>query len=541
MQKRGAEPLILMALLILCAGPVGAQPVMGLHEAALRGNLDAVRQHINAGTNLDQIDAYGSTALIVATTFGNTEAAQALIEGGANTSIANNEGAAPIHVAALLGRIDILQSLLDNDVNRHQRTNEGATAYDIVAAPFEEDVWLYDQLSSALSPLGLNLDYDSIRAARPSIARLLRPSPDDLASVGYEPVKRHDWAVSNPADQGLDEALVAELYLDASELETIYSLLMVKNGHLIAEKYFNEGAIDQTARLQSVTKSYTSALVGLAMDKGCLTNLDARLVDFFPGVADRLSDNRKREITLRHLLRMRSGYPWEESDPSLWDGLLSGRYPRLVSEFPLVADPGTEFHYSNLSSNWLGIIVSKECGMRLMDFGQQYLFSRIGARPGPWGTDAYGNNNGCADLHMTARDAARFGLLYLNDGEYEEEQVVPAEWVRESLKTYSRGITSGGVQSGSVGRYHRDVGYGYHWWSARVANRRFNFAWGHGGQFIILLDDLEMVMVVTAKPFYLQHDSQAWKHEKSNLNLVGKFIALLPEVERAAASQLQEE
>jgi hypothetical protein len=82
--------------------------------------------------------------------------------------------------------------------------------------------------------------------------------------------------------------------------------------------------------------------------------------------------------------------------------------------------------------------------------------------------------------------------------------------------------------SGRVGRYFRDVGYGYQWWSARVGDHRFNLAWGHGGQFIVLLDDLDMILVTTADPFWNQHDNEAWKHERSIINLMGKFINFLP-------------
>ena len=94
------------------------------------------------------------------------------------------------------------------------------------------------------------------------------PTIEDLLAVDYTPLPGDDWKVSTPAEQGLDPMLVAELYYNAAELETIYSLLVIKNGYLIAEDYFNEGSIDQKDRLQSVTKSYTSALVGIALDQG---------------------------------------------------------------------------------------------------------------------------------------------------------------------------------------------------------------------------------------------------------------------------------
>lgn len=347
------------------------------------------------------------------------------------------------------------------------------------------------------------------------------PSAADLAAVDYTPLPGGDWEVSTPEEQGLDPMRVAELYHDAAELERLFGLLVIKDGYLIAEDYFNEGSIDQKARIQSATKSVTSALVGIALDRGCLDNVDQKMIDFFPEVADQVTDPRKREITIRQMLRMRAGYPSEESHPDLWEGLLSGRYVPLIEGFPLVADPGTEFHYSNLTSNWLGIIVDRACGMHLKEYAEEHLFSAIGVEAGEWGTDWDGHNNGCGDLHLTARDMARFGLLYLDDGQYEGSQIVPSDWVQASLQTYSEGARD------NIGRF-RDIGYGYHWWSATAGDHSVNFAWGHGGQLIVLVDDLDMVVVVTADPFYLVNTSESWKHEKAHIQLAANFIDSLP-------------
>ena len=261
------------------------------------------------------------------------------------------------------------------------------------------------------------------------------PAAADPAALDYTPLPGEDWAVSTPEEQGLDPHLVDELYSDATELDTLYSLLVVKNGHLIAETYLNSGSVDQKDRLQSATKSYTSALVGIALERGCLSSVDQKLLDFFPEI--QVTDPRKEQITIRNMLEMRAGYPNEETDQALWDGLLSGRYPPLIEAFPLVSDPGTRFHYSNLTSNWLGIIVDRECGKSLKAYAEEHLFSPLDVEPGQWGQDAEGHNNGCGDLHLTARDAAKFGQLYLDDGVYKGSQIVPADWVRDSLQTYS--------------------------------------------------------------------------------------------------------
>ena len=355
-----------------------------------------------------------------------------------------------------------------------------------------------------------------------------QPAIEDLLAVDYTPLPGDDWEISTPSEQGLDPMLVAQVYYNAAELETLYSLLVVKNGYLIAEDYFNEGSVEQKDRLQSATKSYTSALVGIALEQGYLSSVDQKMLDFFPEVADQVTDPRKEQITIRDLLQMRAGYPWEETDPALWDGLLSGHYPPLIEEFPLIADPGTEFHYSNLSSNWLGIIVDRATGTNLKAYAEESLFLPLGVEAGEWGTDAEGHNNGCGDLHMTARDAAKFGLLYLNEGIYEGKQIVPADWVYDSLQRYSEDINLTGGFPANWGLSISDIGYGYQWWSASIGEHHFDYAAGHGGQLIVLVDEFDMVIVVTSYPFYLQHDAESWKHELAIINLVGEFIKSLP-------------
>jgi len=350
------------------------------------------------------------------------------------------------------------------------------------------------------------------------------PSTEELEAVDYTPLPGDDWKVSTPAEQGLDPMLVAELYYDAAELETLYGLLVVKNGYLIAEGYFNEGSVEQKDNRQSVTKSYISALVGIALDQGCLSSVDQKMMDFFPEYAGRIDDPRKEQITIQHLLQMRSGYPWEESDPALWEALWTGDYLPLIVDFPLISDPGTEFNYSNLTSDWLGVIVARACDTDLKSFAQEHLFSLIDTQVGDWTQDRDGYYMGHGEIHFTARDMAKFGSLYLNDGEYEGNQVLSANWVRESLQTYSEDawITK------KVGRYFGDIGYGYQWWSARAGDHHLNLAWGHGGQLIVLLDEIDVIIVTTADPLYGQTGQQPWNHEKAIINLVAEFINSLP-------------
>jgi fucose 4-O-acetylase-like acetyltransferase len=148
-------------------------PRVSLHVAALQGNLDAIRSHIIAGSDLNKKDAYGSNPLVVAATFGKTEVAEALIDAGADMTITNNEGSTPLHIAAFLCRTEIVKALLDRGADKTLLNKAGRTALESVSRPFDEVKGIYDGLKAALEPLGLKLDYERIERARPRIAQML--------------------------------------------------------------------------------------------------------------------------------------------------------------------------------------------------------------------------------------------------------------------------------------------------------------------------------------------------------------------------------
>jgi hypothetical protein len=155
-------------------------PCVSLHAAALGGNLDAIRQHIDAGSELNKKDAYGSSALIVAVTFGKTEVARALIEAGADLEITNNEGTTPLHIAAFFCRAEIVRMLVDNGADKSALNKAGRTALETVSGPFESFKSIYDSIGNGLRPLGLELDYERIKRTRPEIAEMLRQSRQEM-------------------------------------------------------------------------------------------------------------------------------------------------------------------------------------------------------------------------------------------------------------------------------------------------------------------------------------------------------------------------
>lgn len=149
-------------------------PSMDLHTAAFMGNVEAIQQHIAAGSDLNMKDEYGSTPLTVAITFGKIEAAKMLIESGADINAQTSDGSTALHVAALFCRTEVVESLLTHGINKSIQNNYGSTALQTVSVPFENIRPVYDQLSKDLGPMGLKLDYNRIEKTRPVIAEMLR-------------------------------------------------------------------------------------------------------------------------------------------------------------------------------------------------------------------------------------------------------------------------------------------------------------------------------------------------------------------------------
>ncbi len=525
--KKFAQVLAFFTLLLpAVVSAENVAPDMPLPMAVIAGNLSAVEHHIKAGTDLDKRDDFGSTALIISAVFDRPKVAAALMAAGADSSLRDAQGSTPLHIAALLGRTDVVRSLLAGGADRYARSASGAMAYDYAAAPLAEEKAIFDLLRAQLSPIGFQLDDVEVTAAKPVIAGLLRPETEDLSKSGYAPVERADFLISTPQAEGVDPALVAEMYRDAEALPRLFSILVVKNGKLVAERYFNDGNIDTPTLMQSVVKSYYSAFVGAALEQGCLPDIDQPVLDYFPEFVDQITDSRKSDITIRHLLQMRSGLPWEESDPALWEKLINEDNLGLLADYPLANDPGAGFNYSNLSTRLLGVIVERACDTDLHAFAEDTIIGPIGGTLGDWARDPHGYHHPV--LEATARTQAKFGLLYLNGGVFDGKRILPQNWIDATFQNYSDDAWVTLERKHRAGRYFRNLGYGYQWWQADVGDRRVKFAWGHGGQLIALVDDLDMVIVLTAYPAWLEHGAENWVHERAHLNLAGKFISLLP-------------
>jgi CubicO group peptidase (beta-lactamase class C family) len=293
------------------------------------------------------------------------------------------------------------------------------------------------------------------------------------------------WRTSAPEEQGMDSEQLAALFdVIAARRAEIHSVLVVRNGALVAEAYAPPYTAETEHRLYSCTKSVTSALVGIAVGEGYIEGVDQPALGFFP---DRTFDNIdevKQAMTLEDLLTMRSGLDWPDENMSLtYDLAVSRDWIGFVLNRPMAAAPGTEFVYNNGVSHVLSAIVQAATGSSTLAFAQEQLFEPLGIVDHyTWETDPEGIANGGWGLFMVPRDMAKFGYLYLNEGEWDGEQIVPAEWVAASTREH--------VASGHHG------GYGYQWWI--FPDDGFYAAIGLEGQYILVAPSLSLVAVFTS-------------------------------------------
>lgn len=298
------------------------------------------------------------------------------------------------------------------------------------------------------------------------------------------------WRSADPAAHGLApgelDAARDALREDAPHMD---SLLVVRGGDLVYEWYGDTAAPDQLHAVKSVTKSVTSALTGIALDTGDLASIDEPLGFLLPEVFSTVDDRRKREITLRNLLTMRSGLGWAEYGASVVEMTASPNWLEYVLDHDRVADPGAVFNYSTGDTQLLAAALQQVTGMTLLDYADLYLFKPLGITRREWASDPQGITIGGAELKLTPRDMAKFGYLYLNQGHWDGTQLVPAEWVEQSHTPQ--------IDLERQPDDCSDLSYGLLWWLRTQGGHPSAIAVGFGGQFIYVIPALDMVVVMT--------------------------------------------
>ncbi|UCH96922.1 MAG: serine hydrolase [Candidatus Aminicenantes bacterium] len=306
----------------------------------------------------------------------------------------------------------------------------------------------------------------------------------------------YDWEISTPEEQRMDSTLVENALREAEKIPYLYSLLMVKNGYLVAEKYF-QGKGPADAQHIRWCNAVLSALVGIALKENYLQSVDQKMLDFFPEYIDESIDPDKYNITIEHLLTMRAGFNFEERSETAWGNWMSSSdWLQFAIGYGLREPPGERFFFSSIHTHILSGLLTKATGMSTLEFAQRYLFGPLGMSIADWDQDPQGIYLGGWGMYFTPRDLARFGWLYANNGAVEGKQIFHPGWIDQSLQPYTR-VGPGWFDSYVRQYWNLAWGYGYHWVFTTLDDYLIFFQLGYGGQFLLVIPELKMVVVIT--------------------------------------------
>ncbi|TFH07093.1 MAG: class C beta-lactamase-related serine hydrolase [Candidatus Thorarchaeota archaeon] len=306
------------------------------------------------------------------------------------------------------------------------------------------------------------------------------------------------WQNSTPAEQGMDASTLQAMidHIVDEDLD-VHSVIVIRNGYIVLEEYPNpfQGqsrttSFDGTHYLYSTTKSFTSCMIGIAIDKGFLDNTSQTVLSLFPDMTFDNVDERKERITIDDLLTMRSGLPWDETsapfsspDNDVWQvNFNSSGGVQFVLDQLMESEPGEYFHYNTGASHVLSGIVHETTNMSMLEFAAENLFAPLGIDRYFWPSDTQGVTFGGFDLQLRPLDMAKFGFLFLNNGSWDGEQIVSSDWVHNTTTT--------------VTTLNSISGYSRQWWT--MPDYGVYHTAGLYGQYIFVAPELDIVAVFTS-------------------------------------------
>ena len=326
------------------------------------------------------------------------------------------------------------------------------------------------------------------------------------------------WQTALPESRGFSVDKLAKAKEFAEDDYLMRALLVVKEGYLVVEEYYGEGGPEASTNLWSVTKSVTSALLGIAREEGAFSSPDQRMAELLTSYPD------FNDITLHHALTHTTGLDWNEEGPRWVEWIFSEDWVQAALDRGQDHPAGKHFHYSSGNSQFLTSLIYYRMGRTPGDLADEKLFQPLGIDfeplalppdysswndykipvPQSWLQSPKGIETAGFGLFLTARDMAKFGYLYLNRGLWENRYIVPQDWVEHSLKDHKTNI---------YGRYS----YGYHWWLTKVAGEAVFLASGFGGQIIGVVPSLDMVVVLKYEAENPRHPKSGTAHDDMKL------------------------
>lgn len=299
-----------------------------------------------------------------------------------------------------------------------------------------------------------------------------------------------EWERVAPSEVGIDQSVVEKFTREITDSK-VTSSIIVRSNRIVNEYYKNGYNATSLFPMHSVSKSVTSAIVGIAIDQGYF-NLDDPIVKFFPQLENK-RDSRFKKITIRDLLINKSGLISTDT-PQIWKKWrASDNWINFLFDRPLTFEPGKVFQYSTGNTHLLSAIIRQTTGKTLKEYGNEVLFKPIGMASANFDVAPNGICDAGNGLNLTARDMARFGLLYLHSGVWCESQVVPLNWVSESVKIQTPG----------------QARYGYQWWIRYFGKEQLFGFFAHGWQEQVIAVIPQKGLVITFSSNYPDNSKNA--------------------------------
>ena len=308
-----------------------------------------------------------------------------------------------------------------------------------------------------------------------------------LVAFASVTARAEEWQTTSPEAQGMSSQELTKL-VDFGIGNGMDSVLVTRHGRIVAEAYYAPFAAATKHRINSATKSVIGSLIAIALDEGLIKSLDQPVLDFFPGRTFVNLDDRKKAITLRHLLDMTSGLDWKEPlnntlPVSFFEMERSRDWVQYILDRPMAHDPGTTFNYNSGNAHLLSAILSKVAGRSARDYAEEKLFGPLGIDDVLWRSDPQHVSAGGAGLYLQPRDMARLGRLWLQDGMLQGRPLLPAGWIDHARHaTVDMGLGP-------------ELRYGNLFWSAPA--RDVFMAVGYDRQLIVVMPKIDVVAVFT--------------------------------------------
>lgn len=316
----------------------------------------------------------------------------------------------------------------------------------------------------------------------------------DKDPTGNELELYYSWNSSTPEAQAMSSQILDSVFVQAEKAGFIDGLLVIRNGYIVAEKYFNGYTEYQPHNVMSVSKSFLSAMVGIALYKGYIKSLDEKMLDYFPEYIYPGIDPRKYDITIRHLLTMRMGIDDEsKNNYEIYNEIHnSDNWIKATIEYPLTYAPGQRMSYNTFQTHLLSAIITKATDMSTMKFARKFLTDPMRITIDAWERDPQGYYFGGNAMHFTPREMGALGYMYLYEGRLNDLQIVPRTWITLTLSP------STNFRPNEWGAFE-NYNYAHLWWLGQINEYDLFIAYGYGGQFIVVFPSLNLIVVSTAR------------------------------------------